>query len=182
MASNLMNRITKVLKADAHGVVDALEDKSLLLKQCVREAELDLLQKRARLTALGEESERLDKEVKRRREDLASLDDDIGIALDGDEEELARFAIRKMIPVRKEIGGLMRATAEVKDAKVKLADLVTTQEAQLLELKQRARVRLAELSREPPDAGSLFGPAVTDEEVELELLRRRCAPAAGGVQ
>ena len=54
MAMKLFDRMTTLIKADAHGVVDALEERSLLLRQHVREAELELLQKRARVEALTE--------------------------------------------------------------------------------------------------------------------------------
>jgi phage shock protein A len=180
MALKLVNRITQLVKADAHGVVDALEDKSLLLKQHVREAELDLLQKRARVKALGEEAERLDQEVARGREDLAQLEDDIAIALEEKQEDLARFSIRKLIPARKELAGLERVRADVGEERAKLAELVALQEAQLLELKQRVGARLAEFAKEPGDVDVFFGPTVSDEEVELELLRRR--RPAGGTQ
>jgi phage shock protein A len=177
-----MNRITQLLKADAHGVVDAIEDKSLLVKQCVREAEIDLHQKQARIEALTVEADRLRQETSRRREDLASLEDDIGIALEDDHEDLARFSIRKLIPVRKEITSLERSIADLAEERKKLAELVVSQEAQLLDLKQRARTRLTEMQQDSVEVDALFGSPVSDEEVDLELLRRRRAPAVGGTQ
>ena len=45
MALRLFDRIGLLLKADAHGVVESLEERSLLLKQYVREAEIELNQK-----------------------------------------------------------------------------------------------------------------------------------------
>ena len=41
MAMKFFDRLTTLIKADAHGVVDALEERSLLLRQHVREAELE---------------------------------------------------------------------------------------------------------------------------------------------
>ena len=55
MALKLFDRIATLLKADAHGIVESLEERTLLLKQYVREAELELNRKRARLDALREE-------------------------------------------------------------------------------------------------------------------------------
>ena len=48
MAIRLFDRIRMLLKADAHGVVESLEERSLLVKQYVREAEIELDRKRAR--------------------------------------------------------------------------------------------------------------------------------------
>lgn len=173
MAMKLFDRVTTLVKADAHGVVDALEERSLLLRQHVREAELELLQKRARVEALAEEEARLREELARCGKRVAALDEDIALALDGEKEDLARFAIRRMIPERQERAALEAQVAEVKETRAKLAERLEEQESQFETLRQRAQVRLAEASRKGDDLSGLAPPAVADEEVELELLRRR---------
>ncbi len=55
----LMTRLTTLAKADAHGVVDALEDKALTLRQHVREAGAELDRKRCRIEALEAEDQEL---------------------------------------------------------------------------------------------------------------------------
>jgi phage shock protein A len=179
MAMKLFDRMTTLIKADAHGVVDALEERSLLLRQHVREAELELLQKRARVEALAEEEARLRDERTRCAGRVAALEEDIALALEGEKEDLARFAIRRMIPERSELRALETQIAEVSETRVKLAERLEEQESQYESLRQRARVHLAEASRDD-DLQGLAPPAVADEEVELELLRRR-QQGAGGV-
>ena len=71
---DLFNRITTLIKADAHGVVESLEERSLLLKQYVREAEIDLQRKRARLESLREDEQRLDETLLRCEEEIRQLD------------------------------------------------------------------------------------------------------------
>ena len=180
MAMKLFDRMTTLIKADAHGVVDALEERSLLLRQHVREAELELLQKRARVEALAEEETRLRDELARCGKRVAALDEDIALALDGEKEDLARFAIRRMLPERKELTALEVQITEVNETRAKLAERLEEQESQYESLRQRARVHLAEASRSDDDLQGLASPAVADEEVELELLRRR-QQRAGGV-
>jgi phage shock protein A len=179
MAMKLFDRMTTLIKADAHGVVDALEERSLLLRQHVREAELELLQKRARVEALTEEETRLRDELTRCGTRVAALDEDIALALDGEKEDLARFAIRRMIPERKEVAALEAQIAEVGETRAKLAERLEEQEGQFETLRQRARAHQAEASRSEGDLQGLAEPAVADEEVELELLRRRQQRAEG---
>jgi len=173
MAMKLFDRMTTLIKADAHGVVDALEERSLLLRQHVREAELELLQKRARVEALAEEEARLRDELVRCDKRTTALEEDIALALDGEKEDLARFAIRRMIPERRELTALEAQIAEVGETRAKLAERMQEQESQFESLRQRARLHLAEASRNDDDLSGLAPPAVADEEVELELLRRR---------
>ena len=173
MAMKLFDRMTTLIKADAHGVVDALEERSLLLRQHVREAELELLQKRARVEALAEEEVRLRDVLARCDKRTTALEEDIALALDGEKEDLARFAIRRMIPERRELTALEAQIAEVGETRGKLAERLQEQESQFESLRQRARTHLAEASRNDDDLSGLAPPAVADEEVELELLRRR---------
>ena len=179
MAMKFFDRLTTLIKADAHGVVDALEERSLLLRQHVREAELELLQKRARVEALTEEEARLRDELERCAKRMAALDEDIVLALDGEKEDLARFAIRRMLPERKELTALEVQITEVNETRAKLAERLEEQECQFESMRQRARVHLAEASRNDDDLQGLAPPAVADEEVEIELLRRRQQRAEG---
>jgi phage shock protein A len=179
MAMKLFDRMTTLIKADAHGVVDALEERSLLLRQHVREAELELLQKRARVEALAEEEARLREVLTRCDKRIGALDEDIALALDGEKEDLARFAIRRMIPERRELASLEGQIAEVGETRAKLAERLKEQECQFEALRQRARAHLAEATRGEGELQGLAEPAVADEEVELELLRRRQQRAEG---
>ena len=52
---HLFDRWTRMLRADAHGVLDRLEERSLLLKQHLREAEVEVACKRARIETLDAE-------------------------------------------------------------------------------------------------------------------------------
>jgi phage shock protein A len=179
MAMKWIDRVATLIKADAHGVVDALEERSLLLRQHLREAELELLQKRARAQALAEEEARLQGETLRCGRRIAALDEDIALALEGEKEDLARFAIRRILPERRELAALEEEIAEVTEARAKLAERVEEQESQLESLRERVRVHLAEGARKGDDWEGTLPPAVADEEVELELLRRRQARAEG---
>ena len=73
MALKLFDRIGTLLCADAHGIIESLEERSLLLKQCVREAEIELNEKRARLETLREDEKRLHEAVVRCENEIASL-------------------------------------------------------------------------------------------------------------
>jgi len=172
MAQGLFDRIATLLRADAHGVVGALEDRALLLEQSLREAELDLLGKRARLETLEREEARVRERAERVRAAIAALDEDVELALAGEREELARFAIRRLLPLRDERAALEREAASLAGARSALAERLARQEPELEELRARVRARLAQ--GPGPGGPDPFAPPPVDEaEVELELLRRR---------
>jgi phage shock protein A len=173
MSVRLFDRITMLLKADAHGVVESLEERSLLLKQYVREAEIELDRKRARLDAEREDEARLREALAACADELRSLDEDVALALAGDKDDLARFAIRRLLPRRAEAKQL-RAELEQRGAAAgALAERLATQQAQLDALRVRVRAELARASDRDAAWPSSCPAAVADEEVELELMRRR---------
>src|SRR5262245_42230834 len=173
MAIKLFDRVATLLKADAHGVIESLEERSLLLKQYVREAEIELNQKRARLEAVRDEEKRLREALAQREDEVRALDEDIALALAGGKEELARFAIRRLLPRRNEVKVLHAQIEERAEEGRTLAGRREVKEAQLESLRTRVRAELARGTDPTAAVGWLSDPVVADEEVELELMRRR---------
>ena len=171
------DRLSLLVKSDAHGIIDGLEERSLLLKQHLREAELELTRKRARAEALEEEERRLGEETERLEAQIRSLDEDVELALSGGKEELARFAVRRLLPLREASDSAHSRMAEIADTRARLCQRLEVQEREFEQLKTQVRARLAAAAEER----AVPGPAravVMDEEVELELLRRRRAANA----
>lgn len=175
MAIRLFDRIRMLLKADAHGVVESLEERSLLLKQYVREAEIELNRKRARLEAVREEEKRLRETLARREDEVRSLDEDVTLALGSDKEELARFAIRRLLPRRHEIATLATQIEDRAAEALALAERVEEQQQLFETLRARVRAELARGAAAEHNSPWACESAVADQEVELELLRRRQA-------
>jgi phage shock protein A len=165
---SVFERIGRMVRADAHGVMDQLEERSLVLRQHLREAEDELARKQARLEAIDEERRQLAEEGRRQEERVAALDADVGLALESGDRELARFAVRRLLPQRAALSDLFARAARLDAERARLAERLDAQEARLAELRPQVRARL---SRPTPVADPIT--CVTDEEVELELLRRR---------
>ena len=178
----IIRRISTLVKADAHGVVDAVEDRSLLLRQHLREAELELHRKRARLEAIDSEAKTLTEERKRTEATLVRLEEDITLALEGDKEELARFAIKKAIPLKRRLAHIGHRLEEGASERERLVEVLEQHEDEFQELRSRVKAHLSQrAAAERGDAmDPYYEPVVADEEVELELLRRTRGAEAGG--
>jgi phage shock protein A len=171
-----LNRLAVLVKADAHGVLEQLEERSLLAKQHLREAELELDHKRARSEALEEESRRLVEEVERIEGEVVTLDADVELALAGGKADLARFSVRRLLPRRRAAEDLRRRIAEVGEERARLVQKLEEQEREFVELQRRVRARLTAIREEDTARAVVSEAPVADEEVELELLRRRSRP------
>lgn len=176
-----LDRMGMLLKADAHGVMDQLEERSLLIKQNLREAELELDRKRAQAETMDEEARRVSDGLRAGRAKVAELDRDVELALTEGKDDLARFAVRRLLPRQQTVRTLEARLAELDERRRELRELLERQESELAELKARARSRIAEEQRGEAESGC-DERVVADEEIELELLRRRRAAQHGATE
>jgi hypothetical protein len=79
--------------------------------------------------------------------------------------------VRRLLPKREALQALFARSAQLDQRRVRLKAQLESQEAELAELRPRVRAALARPDPEPTQwAGESV---VTDEEIDLELLRRR---------
>ena len=169
-------RFRTTMRADAHGVIDALEDRALLLKQHLRDAELEVQHKRAQLQSLEREQSRLHKDRERIGKARARHDRDAELALSEQQDALARHALERLLPLEQldaRIGERLVAAAEEHAA---LAGVLAEQQAALTELEARVASFLAEHAQRSAGHDAPYVPRpVEPQTVELELLRRKRA-------
>ncbi len=168
----LIDRITTLLKADAHGVVESIEDQRLLGKQLLRDARIALDEKRAELADLKNQQRRLEVESKRLLAVIARLDQEVTFAMDSREEDLARAAIRKLLPLREAHRRLSDRLVTLRDEEARSSARIDEQERELEVLKARLSAELSLSQNERADEG-FERQVITEDDVELELLRRR---------
>jgi len=93
----LVNRISRLFKADFHAVLDQIEEPEVLLKQAIRDMEDDLDATEQRITMCSHEQEALSV----RTHELEVATDEIGAQLDlcfeSGKDELAKTLIRKKL-------------------------------------------------------------------------------------
>ncbi len=178
MSLRWLDRLSTFLRADAHGVLDVLEDRALLLRQHLRDAERAADEERARLDALACEEERLGEALRRRGEAVGSLDADVERALAAGEEELARFAVGRLLPERRAAAELEARRGLVHAEREKRSARLEEREGRLGELRDRARTEWARARRTRSEDEPFPGAPVAAEEIELELLRRRGGEAS----
>lgn len=169
----LFRRIRDSFRADAHGIVDALEDEALLLKQCLRDAEEEVQRKRARLLQLEADWKRFGADRERAQKEGERAERDVELALAQDREDLARYALKHVLTQKnltERIGIRMAESAEEQ------RDLGATLQAQQVALDElRARVQ-AFLARRDSGQPEVSVAPVSDEQIELELMRRKAKP------
>ena len=182
----VLTRIIRLWNADLHGVMDQLEDKSLLIKQCMREMEHQLQQKKARLEAVRQSCAQIRQELAAAGERQARTAQDLALALRKEKDDIARALIRKRLARQAELSHLDGRLRNLENEEQTAARIISQQEAhyERLKLKAAAYCRQAEQRAETQMApwceGALAPDLPTEQEVELELLRSKETLVKGG--
>ena len=176
----LINRVTRLFKADFHAVLDQIEEPELLLKQAVREMEDDLAKTEQRISVCAHDQDAL---VTRKGEidsKLAQIDEELDLCFASKKDDLAMGLIRKKLEAErlsKRLGSQHNASGKYLDEQRAMLD---ENRAALEGLRQKAELFA---KRVPVEGKSEFDDIawmarelrVSDDEVEVAYLREKSA-------
>jgi phage shock protein A len=182
----LITRITRLVKADLHGILDGLEEPEEVIKQAIRDMEEDIAMQERRLEELRAVLQRLEREAQETTTAMQEIESQIDICFAAENEPLAKNLIRKRLEMARRAKGIARAQEETRAQSDGLATRIATQKAQLASVVQKLKV-YEETRPRQHWASSLCAPlqggsVITDDEVEVAFLeekRRRSGAAPG---
>ncbi len=177
----IATRFIRLCKADIHGVMDHMEDKGLLLKQCLRDMEEELDSKEARLAALNISRQDAKREQERLEREAEKLEQDLDLALDKDKDDIAKMLLRKLKPLRSHLDEFSVHAMEIEQEQAALKEELTAQQHEYDRLKLKAGRHFHEAEQErfrsergtAPMAYADFADDSEEAEIELELLQRK---------
>jgi phage shock protein A len=170
----LIRRVSRLLRADLHAVLDQLEEPDILLRQSIREMEQALADDEAR-----------HKRLQRRIGDLARQEQEIARALDDSDEELdlcfengaeslAKGLIRRRLESEQRKARLATQRSDCQQKIEALEQALAENRNRLEQTRQQAELVVRELATETPQPqGYRFEPVVAEQQVELALMREK---------
>ncbi len=176
----LMMRITRLFKADMHGLLDLLEEPEAVLRQAIREMEAEI---EAGEIALAECRQR---EAKWRRaldhveSSIAAYTEQIDIAFEAPNDDLARTLIRKKLEAENQLQAVTRTLAQVTAEADAMQSQLGEQQAQLDAIVAQMPLAPEAPSQAESSAGPSRPPGVAEEDVEVAFLREKRKRAEGG--
>jgi len=173
----IINRVTRLFRADFNAVLDQLEEPELILNQAIRDMEDDLAEReqhvRQRLVdqqALAERQQALDKA-------LVETAEQLDLCFDSGKEDLAKKLIRRKLETERARQWLAaQGDSNATDIAEQQA-VIDENRATLESLRQKAEVFAARTadtrSSLPGDLLSAARDTVSDDEVEVAFLREQ---------
>ena len=180
----IATRFVRLCKADIHGVMDQMEDKDLMLKQCLRDMEEELDRKDAHAAALTAMLDKTRRERERVARECETLEQDLDLALDKNKDDIARMLLRKLRPLKEHAGELDAHLEDMQRELAATADQLRDQRREYDRIKLRAARAVQDAQRQHflgERHGATLGPIPDfadqspdmESEIELELLQRK---------
>ena len=171
---SIATRFIRLWKADLHGVMESIEDKGLLLKQCLREMQDELESKEGALNTLVKK-----KEKARQEQENSKVEKDLEAAVSMGKDDISRFLIKKRLLLCRHLQELANHIQRLEQDIMHGHEAVAARKAQY----EQVRLRASEFFRtaENKEWEHMFSEIIpstifqepSDEEVELELLKRK---------
>jgi phage shock protein A len=172
----LINRMSRLLTADIHAVLDRIEEPEALLRQAIRDMEEELARSEQSAKRLEHERETSTGRQRKLEATLVELDEQLGVCFDSGNETLARKVVKRKLETEQFAKHLAeRLEAIDKELAARRASVVEQREH--LEV-TRQKAELVIDDSEPGGRGfgeewSCTGFPVGDDEVEVAFMREQ---------
>ena len=180
----LINRVSRLVKADFHAVLDNIEEPELLLKQAIRDMEDELAETEQRIILCSHDQEALAARIRELNSATEEITTQLDLCFNSGKDDLAKSLLRKRLEAERILKRLVAKRDAnhkyIEDQRNELEDNGATLES----LRQKAEL----LAHRPvgehnasqfDDIASLARDLhVCEEEVEIAFLREKEARAA----
>ena len=181
----LINRISRLFKADFHAVLDRVEEPEALLKQAMRDMEDELAGTEQRIALCAHDQQALAIRKTELESAIADFDAQLDLCFESGKDDLAKTQIRKKLEAER----LLKRVATKHSANENYLDeqrtMLEENSATLKSLRQKAEL-FAHRTTVHADAGSEFDDVawmtreltVGDDEIEIAYLREKSLRSA----
>jgi phage shock protein A len=170
----IINRISRLFRADLHAVLDRIEEPDVLLKQAVREMEDNLANDKQRLKLLDNEQIQLLHRHSDLCQTLEQLNDEIDVCFDSEKDDLARSLIKRKLETQR-LHKLLERKQEVLTTNItNLQKRINENQTRVAAMQQKLEL-LSEDNNQTTHDDVWYTPDINvrDDEVEVAFLREK---------
>ena len=170
----LITRVSRLLRADIHAVLDRVEEPDVLLRQAVREMEEELAGEEQRYRALTLERDQLAARQRDLERSLRQADEELDVCFESRKEDLARALIRRKLEAQRMQQVLSQKAQELEGVLTRLDTRLGDHRSRLEALRQKVELLSEEDAfRHTGEAWNLPDVTVREEDVEVAFLREK---------
>jgi phage shock protein A len=170
----LINRVSRLFRADMHAVLDRIEEPDLLLKQAIREMEAAHAEDEQRNKLLKHELNQLESRQQVCQKKLDAMEVELDICFHSEEEALARKLIRRKLETEQLSEQLEARQHSLHQKVTDLAQRLQENRIQLESMRQKSHL-LDENQQDfsSKDYQEISTPTIQDADIEIAFLREK---------
>jgi phage shock protein A len=177
----LINRFTRLLKADLHTVIEQFEEPMMLLKQSLREMEEVIQQEQQQLKQYQQQQGQTDAHIVRLKTVISESSGKLETCFNANNEELARVLIRRKLEAEQQLSRLKERQVNIAQMAEEVQQRINQQQPKLEAMQQELALLNLERPHSPTAAESGengFQTAISDADVEVALLHEKAKRSA----
>ncbi len=172
----LINRFSRLFKADLHAVMDRIEEPTLLLKQAVREMEEDVTEDEKNLKLIRFEQEQVPVLQTEVEASLKELQLEIDLCLDSKNEKLARSVIKRKLELQQRAKRIKQKSDGLTAELEAITKRLESNRSRLIAMQQKLDI-LEEDQANRTNHSCVYDSEITisEDDIEVALLREKQA-------
>ena len=173
----LITRVSRLFKADIHGILDCIEEPHAILKQATREMSEEIAKGEGRLKQLESEQKSTANKQHEVSKTEKELDRQIGICFDQENEELARSFVKKRLEAKRRQAVLEQQAEKQSEETSRLREQISRQKEEFKKITEKmelfADTSASSAFSEPGSDWVADTLRVTEDDVEIAFLEEK---------
>ena len=175
---SILTRISRLFKADIHGILDNLEQPEIILQQSVRDMQSEINKAEMTISELEKQQDKLEQKHQNLSTSIEELQEQLQFCLRENNESLAKSVIRKKLQADISLKELSRQLANISDAKKLTIEETGERKEKLQAIRDKLAIFTEKIEfNECPSSTSLNN-SITQDDIELAFLYEKQRHAA----
>ena len=173
----IVNRITRLFAADAHAVLDRLEEPEAQLRQAIREMEAACTRQALALKQQQAERVQIQNRVSEIQRSIAAIQEDLDLSFQADNEPLIRRSLRRRLEGERLVQMLQQRLCRLDEHVAEQTPLVEQQRQRLEAMRQKAALYDTDCASPVGESSrwSAEDICISEADIDLALLREQQA-------
>ncbi|PHS14379.1 MAG: hypothetical protein COA86_15675 [Kangiella sp.] len=173
----LIKRFKTLITADAHAVLDSIEDPHALLKQAMRDMASIIEENESRLKQVNLNTKRLENYAELFEKEQTKLNQDLALCFESDNKELSRSIVKKKLILVQRVKFNQRIKLTAFEQQKQLQNQLASNQDEYRQIAQQTEVLFSqteELEKQKDSNNrSQLDLVITDDDIEMALLSEK---------
>ena len=175
---NILTRISRLFKADIHGILDNLEQPEIILQQSVRDMQLEINKAELMISGLVKQQGKFEQKKLNIKVHIEELQDQLKFCFAQKNESLAKSVIRKKLLADISMKELLRQLTNISEEKKIRIDQTEVRKEKLQAICNKLELVCEKTGFTKESLSTDLNSCITQDDVELAFLYARKCYAA----